>query len=200
MRLDNAIETAKRVLSEMNCSKYVQTAPRPNHANFEPQWYVTILDGTFERFAPAATVWEDGMGRIWLESAHLGSTMGWVEEEYGEKASNESMDIDYRNLTLAQVQNQLNKFPRVSERIERSRRTAEDVSRKSGIRIEFLCDGRSDVGWFLFRARVSPKGESRLETELRKAVGAMREVYDQTEGAHYERLLSSVDDVEARKG
>jgi hypothetical protein len=181
--MGNEIEIVSNILCEMNRSRYGPTQPPPSHIGEQPKWYISVTDGAYERFAPASVVWASQEGEIWVESAHLGSTISWVEEEYGESASSESMDIDYRKLTLTQVQSRLKRFPKVYDRIEAYKLMAEEVSRKTRAQVEFLCDGRFDVGWFAFRAQIIPKAPDDLERELRKAVAAMRDVYDLTEGA-----------------
>lgn len=179
------IEIVRKVLSELNNAPYGPTRPRSGHLGTEPKWYVTFLDGTdYGKSAHAATVWADGGGSLWIESAHLGNTTGWVEEAYGERGAVQAMDNDYRKLTLAQIQSRMKSFPKVNERIQAYRRAAEVVSKKSSVRIEMVSDGRADMAWFLFRAQIHPREVGEVEGELRKAVAAMREVYHLTHDAY----------------
>jgi hypothetical protein len=183
-------EIARALLSELTGAPYVVTLPRKADKLKRPKWYVTCLDGAYyDQTAHAETIWSDNEGKVWIESSHIGSTTSWAEEAYGEQGARQAMDGDYRNLTLMQVRNQMKGLPKVYDRIENYKRTVEDISRKSGVRMEMLCDGRADVGWFLFRAQISPKEPDKLEDMLSKAAIAMREVYDLTETAHMRNLL-----------
>lgn len=193
-------EVAKTVLSELTLAPYVVTPPRQYDLSKNPEWYVTCLDGYYyEKTAHADTIWADSGGVVWIESTHLGSPTSWAEEEYGEKGAIRVMDmkIDYRRSSLIQIQARLKDLPKLQNRIRDYRRIAEEVSRKSGVSIGLIFDARADLGWFLFRSRISSKEAGEFENELRKAVAAMKEVYDQTEGAHYRALLKSVDDADS---
>ena len=200
MRTDAEAGLVEKILSEMNRSRYGQAAQRPNHAGGNPRWCVTILDGAYDRFAHAATVWADHSGKIWIESARLGSSTSWVAEEYGEGGSDESTDVDYRTLTLTQVQDRMKRFPKVSERIEVYKQAARAVSGRMGVPVEMVCDGWPDVAWFQFRAQVDSNSPGGLEDKMRKAVAAMKEVYDRTEGARHRNLPEPVDVAETGRG
>lgn len=193
--METGVEVVKRVLSEVNQAPYVETLAREGHLGSKPKWYVTCLDGDYyRRIAHAITAWSDDRGEISVESVHLGSPTSWAEEEYGEKGAVQVMDIDYRRLSLAQVQARLKSFPRLYGRIQTYRRAAEGISHKAGIPIEMVFDARANMGWFLFRAQIRPKTGA-LEEELLKAVTAMKVVYDLTEGAHRRELLKSAGDA-----
>jgi hypothetical protein len=174
-------EIAQTVLSELTRAPYVITNPRPaSYAKItKPQWYVTCLDGWFyEQTAHAETAWADGEGRTWIESSHLRSTTNLVEDAYGEKGAAEAMDIDYRSLSVDEVQNQLKKFPKVFDLIENWKRVLKSVSQESGVLLEMRCEGDESVAWFFFRARVGVKETSELGQGLRKTVEALKEAYD----------------------
>jgi hypothetical protein len=177
-------EIARAALSELTHAPFVITAPRQYDLGKNPKWYVTCLDGSyFEKTAHADTVWADQEGKVWLESTHLGSPTSWAEETYGERGGNQVMDmrIDYRHLTLAQIQTRLKGLPKVHDRIENYRQIAAEVSGKTGIPIEMVFDAKADLGWFLFRARLSPKAPSDFDKLIHRTITAMKEVYDRTE-------------------
>ena len=188
--MESEPEVVKIVLGELTHAPYVVTLPRQYDLGKDPKWYVTCLDGFYYgKTAHADTIWADQTGRIWIESVHLGSPTSWAEEEYGEKGAVQVMDIDYRHLSLPQVQARLKGFPKLYERIEAYRRAAGEVSRKSGIPIEMVFDARADMGWFLFRAGVGPKGQNELEGEIRRAVTAMKDLYNLTQGARLRDIV-----------
>lgn len=189
MEAETEAKIAQRVLSEITRAPYGLTPPRQGHLGTKPKWYVTLIEGSYyERTAHAFTSWADDYGRVWVESDHLGSPTSWAEEEYGEKGAVRVMDIDYRDLSLEQIQTRLKTFPKLYDRIETYKQTAAEISHKSGTPIEMVFDARADMGWFFFRAWIDPKvGE--FEDGLRKAVAAMKWVYDLTENDHYRARL-----------
>jgi hypothetical protein len=174
---------ARKVLCELTGAPYKVTSPRPESyvRQNKPKWYVTCLDGAhYEETVHAETVWSDGEGRTWIDSGLLGSTTNWVEDEYGEKGAVKAMDFDYRNLSVEEVQARLKEFPKVFERIETCKQALRDVSQKSGVQMEMICEGKQSVAWFLFRARVDSGGSGRMKLEdgLRSATKALKEAYD----------------------
>ncbi len=174
-------EIAQTVLGRLTGAPYVITDPRPpSYARLDnPKWYVTCLDGLFfEQTAHAETVWSDSEGTMWIDSSHLGSTTDWVEDAYGEKGAVKAMDINYRDLTVYEVQNRLEDFPKVVERMEAYKRVLGNVSRKSGVQLEMLCQGEESVAWFFFRAKVNIEESTKLEGGLQKTVQALKKAYD----------------------
>ena len=189
----NESEIVRTILSKLTQAPYVVTPPREDDIPKRPRWYVTCLDGAYyEETIHAETIWADSVGTIWIESSHLGSPTSWAEEEYGGRGAKLVMDlnIDYRHLTLSQIRARLKVLPKLFQRIEGYMRIAREVSQKSGISIELAFDAKADIGWFLYRARIAPKGASELEGGIRDAVAVMKQVYDLTEGVRYRDFLS----------
>jgi hypothetical protein len=57
----------------------------------------------------------------------------------GRRGAVKAMKIDYRNLTVDEVQSRLKAFPMVYERIENCRQIIRDVARKSEVKFAMLC-------------------------------------------------------------
>ncbi len=178
--METEAEIAREVLSELNKAPYTITPPRlERHISGKPKWFVSCLDAAFHaKTRHAKSVWADTHGEVWIDSADLGNTTDWVEDFYGEKGAVRSMEIDYRNLSMADIQSRLESFTKVLDLIGAWVGISKQVQQNSGVEVELLSDGGNGVAWFFLRARVNRNSEKSLGNSIGRTSKALKKAYD----------------------
>lgn len=163
------------------------------------KWYLTLDDWRDSKRAEyAASLWEDGTGVVWVQSAGLGDLAELVFEEYGKQSYGRFRELELDNFESPRVRDEFAKlFPDLGAYLIKCDESTRNVSSKTGINLKMKFEGGSDntVGehvLFWMTARLDVKGLDLLKKveRIELAVSALKEALERVGGGNWPPLNS----------
>jgi len=178
-------EEIRQLVSELTKSTFKLTSsdryPVPSE---NVKWFMWCPEITEMREIPYLNVvWADKDDNIYLDSMPIGNTTNWVARDYGEKAAQDAMDLDFSDYPIA-ISKLEHSFPLVGSRISTLEEIVKEISAKTGLSIEVFHYGRKGRATLRLRGRVSAGDSSGSSSSLdrmnkiRQSVDALKEAWE----------------------
>ncbi len=163
------------------------------------KWYLTLDDWRDSKRAEyAASIWEDGAGTLWIQSAGLGDLAELVFEEYGKESYGKFRELELDNFESSRVRDKFaSLFPDLGAYLMKCDESARSVGSKTGVNLKMKFEGGPDeaVGehvLFWMTAGLDVKGldlQKKLE-RIEVGVSAMKEALERAGGGRWPPLGS----------
>jgi hypothetical protein len=196
------VERLRLALSNFTHVKYKVKEPE---SDFPPpssgvKWYLTLDDWRDSKRAEyAASLWEDGVGTVWIQSAGLGDLAELVFEENGKQSYAKFRELDLERFESPNVRKEFAKlFPDLGAYLSKCDESARSVGLKNGVNLKMKFEGGSDenVGehvLFWMTTRIDAKGldlQKKLE-RIELGVSAIKEALERAGGGKWPPPLNS---------
>ncbi len=190
------VEPIRVAISNFAHVKYSVKEPEPD---FPPpsngvKWFLRMDDLREVKQAEyAVSIWEDGAGRVWIQSAGLGDLAELVSDEYGIELYRKFAKLNLRNFASRGVRERFaTLFPTLGAYLAKCDESVEEVSSKTGLRLQMKFSGGFDenVGEYLLFWMTVELDVKRLDLKKRiekieLGLDAMREALHKAGGGKW---------------
>lgn len=185
----------RKAISKLTGADYEFQEPSKNFPPSKDQvtWPIVArvpLRGRSTTVAPV--IWEEGNGRLCVESNELGSTSDWVYELYGERGAEKSqaMEQDFSKGDIKEVLNR--HFPLVYKRALRYESILAEVASSGSINLSAECSRNGFVVTLYAMARIEARnlGTQEKIEKIKLGIDAIRKTLSEINKFEVERVKS----------
>jgi hypothetical protein len=196
------VELIRTAISNFTHVKYGVKEPE---ADFPPpsngvKWFLRMDDlRDVKRAEYAVSIWEDGTGSVWIQSAGLGDLAELVSDEYGIELYRKFAKLNLDNFSSRVVRERFaTLFPTLGAYLAKCDESVKKVSSKTGLRLQMKFSGGFDdrVGeyvlfWMVVELDVRGLDLSKKIEKIEIGLNAMREALQKAGGGKWPPLNSS---------
>lgn len=190
------VESIRDALSKFAHVKYGITEPEPD---FPPssnglEWFLRIDDlRDAKRAEYAVSIWEDGRGSAWIQSAGLGDLAELVSDEYDIELYRKFAKLDLRNFASPVVREKFARlFPTLGAYLAKCDESVKEVGSKTGLRLQMRFSGGLDenIGeyvlfWMIAELDVKGMDLRKKVQKIEIGLDAMREALQKAGGGKW---------------
>ncbi len=124
-------------------------------------------------------IWADKHDNVYLESMPIGNILEWVEQNNGEDAVRQVLQLDLTGLGTRELRSLLGRnFPTIESRLATYEDIAEKVSSRRQVKLELIWHGRKGAtACRLSIVRLNNPSRESMTTNLESALGALKEAF-----------------------
>jgi hypothetical protein len=195
--MSNEAEKACAAISEFTHVKYKVKDP---DSDFPPattdgiRWYVAIDNWRDSKRAEyAASIWEDGAGIVWIQSAGLGDLAALVLQEHDKESYERFRELDLSNFASRAVRKKfVALFPKIGAYLLKCDESIQEVSSKTGVTLQMKFEGGFDerIGeslllWMVARLDVKGLDSQKKLEKIKFGLASMKEALAQAGGGKW---------------